>query len=96
MQPAVAVRFCPVLFELKEEVEGEREPSPFQLPYRMVFAVATADSLVLYDTQVRSYLGLSCVWMKCHCFACGVHRSGQKNKFLMHFWPFRRTLHLGS
>ena len=26
---------------------------PVQLPYRMVFAVATAESVILYDTQVR-------------------------------------------
>lgn len=35
--------------------------SPFQLPYRMVFAAATTDSVILYDTQVSS-CALACSW----------------------------------
>ena len=67
-QAIVAVRFCPVLFALAsphEEapahqqpagaVQSERETppaSPSRLPYNMVFAMATMDSVVIYETQV--------------------------------------------
>ncbi|XP_043270217.1 chromatin assembly factor 1 subunit B [Venturia canescens] len=43
----VAVRCCPIYFELRAD-----GPTPmFSLPYRMVFAVATLYSVMLYDTQ---------------------------------------------
>ncbi|XP_074625192.1 chromatin assembly factor 1 subunit B-like [Acropora palmata] len=52
---SVAVRCCPTLFELRQEngVKGDENTvkSLFKLPYRMVFAVATLDSVLLYDTQ---------------------------------------------
>lgn len=52
---SVAVRCCPILFELRQEngVKGDENTvkSLFKLPYRMVFAVATLDSVLLYDTQ---------------------------------------------
>ncbi|KAK9907533.1 hypothetical protein WJX75_005474 [Coccomyxa subellipsoidea] len=48
-KPVMAVRFCPLLFELGEGLEGEG--SPFELPYKMVLAVATSDSVMLYDTS---------------------------------------------
>lgn len=52
----LAVRCCPVYFELRPVSETEKaseEPSPelVSLPYRMVFAVASEDSVLLYDTQ---------------------------------------------
>nr|KAG5708963.1 hypothetical protein BaRGS_009372 [Batillaria attramentaria] len=59
----VAVRVCPCLFELrkvcrKEEEtldesakEWEKYSTVFCLPYRIVFAVATEDSVLLYDSQ---------------------------------------------
>ncbi|KAK7066103.1 Chromatin assembly factor 1 subunit B [Halocaridina rubra] len=69
----LAVRFCPLLFELKpllieekkedagnSEVNTEKSESGedwkkfqnlFDLPYRMVFAVATQNAIFLYDTQ---------------------------------------------
>ncbi|ESP03126.1 hypothetical protein LOTGIDRAFT_137905 [Lottia gigantea] len=54
----IAVRVCPTLFQLRKigfkPVEGMflRELPPITyLPYRMVFAVATEDSVLLYDTQ---------------------------------------------
>lgn len=52
----LAVRCCPVYFELRPVVEadhGLREPAMelMSLPYRMVFAVASEDSVLLYDTQ---------------------------------------------
>lgn len=43
---SVAVRCCPVLFELRSG-----QPSLYDIPYRMVFAVATQNALLLYDTQ---------------------------------------------
>ena len=57
LQPVVAVRFCPVLFALEEQAEeelatGGRGAPAIDLPYRMVFALATRDSVLLYDTQV--------------------------------------------
>ncbi|KAK1797794.1 hypothetical protein P4O66_008142, partial [Electrophorus voltai] len=51
----LAVRCCPVYFDLrtKKEEDGSLQPLPnmFQLPYRLVFAVASEDSVYLYDTQ---------------------------------------------
>ncbi|XP_049764646.1 chromatin assembly factor 1 subunit B isoform X1 [Schistocerca cancellata] len=44
-QYTIAVRCCPVLFRLHE---GD---SVFALPYRIVIAVATQSSVMLYDTQ---------------------------------------------
>lgn len=46
-QYSVAVRCCPVNFTLRP-----LESTPlFDLPYRIVFAVATQSSVLLYDTQ---------------------------------------------
>ncbi|CAB1347253.1 unnamed protein product [Coregonus sp. 'balchen'] len=51
----LAVRCCPVYFELrtKKGEDGSAQPLPntFGLPYRLVFAVASEDSIFLYDTQ---------------------------------------------
>lgn len=64
----IAVRFCPLLLNLKpiskekqesmdeaeeyEEGETWRQYSNlFELPYRMIFAVATQNGVILYDTQ---------------------------------------------
>uniref|UniRef100_W5K3H3 Chromatin assembly factor 1 subunit B n=1 Tax=Astyanax mexicanus TaxID=7994 RepID=W5K3H3_ASTMX len=51
----LAVRCCPVYFELrtKKAEDGSVQPLPnaFQLPYRLVFAVASEDSIFFYDTQ---------------------------------------------
>ncbi|XP_060944917.1 chromatin assembly factor 1 subunit B [Limanda limanda] len=58
----LAVRCCPVYFELrtKKGEDGSEQPLPntFQLPYRMVFAVASEDSIFLYDTQQTLPFGL--------------------------------------
>ncbi|XP_062938237.1 chromatin assembly factor 1 subunit B [Cynocephalus volans] len=45
----LAVRCCPVYFELRPVVETGLEL--VSLPYRLVFAVASEDSVLLYDTQ---------------------------------------------
>ncbi|XP_024992970.1 chromatin assembly factor 1 subunit FAS2 [Cynara cardunculus var. scolymus] len=43
----VAVRFCPLAFSLR----GLTSSSSFKLPYRLIFAVATLNSLYVYDTE---------------------------------------------
>ncbi|KAL7643421.1 UNVERIFIED_CONTAM: hypothetical protein RMT77_005403 [Armadillidium vulgare] len=51
----IAVRFCPILFALRElKCPGDENGTYtqlFDLPYRMVFAVATQNSVLIYDTQ---------------------------------------------
>ncbi|XP_006774212.2 PREDICTED: chromatin assembly factor 1 subunit B [Myotis davidii] len=49
----LAVRCCPVYFELRPETETDGPaPGPLvRLPYRVVFAVASEDSVLFYDTQ---------------------------------------------
>ena len=59
--PVVAVRFCPTLFELKasDSAAAVSSANPvFDLPYRMIFAVATMDSVMIMDTQHLSPLAL--------------------------------------
>ncbi|GFO43027.1 chromatin assembly factor 1 subunit b-like [Plakobranchus ocellatus] len=51
--------FFPFLVpEKDEQPEWERKKSMFCLPYRMVFAVATEDSVLIYDTQQTMPVGL--------------------------------------
>ncbi|XP_067371168.1 chromatin assembly factor 1 subunit B [Channa argus] len=58
----LAVRCCPVYFELRtkkgEDGVSQALPNLFQLPYRMVFAVASEDAVFLYDTQQTLPFGL--------------------------------------
>ena len=100
---SIAIRFCPVLWELREGVVGENEEgdeenvvkvdlvkegkevklpgleevkgkeeekrkpaSLFDLPYRMVYAVATLDTVYLYDTQQS---GPICMFSNMHLLA---------------------------
>ncbi|KAL9229652.1 hypothetical protein vseg_005097 [Gypsophila vaccaria] len=46
-KPVVAVRFCPLAFSLR----GSNSAVFFKLPYRLIFAVATLNSLYIYDTE---------------------------------------------
>lgn len=46
-KPVVAVRFCPMTFKLR----GSKTSPFFKLPHRLIFAVATLNSLYLYDTE---------------------------------------------
>uniref|UniRef100_A0A5B6ZEH2 CAF-1 p60 homolog n=1 Tax=Davidia involucrata TaxID=16924 RepID=A0A5B6ZEH2_DAVIN len=46
-KPVVAVRFCPMAFSLR----GSNSAAFFRLPYRLIFAVATLNSLYIYDTE---------------------------------------------
>jgi len=47
---ATCVRFCPIIFEKSKE-ENTYNTELIDLPYKMVFAVGTLDSLFIYDTQ---------------------------------------------
>ncbi|KAK9828964.1 hypothetical protein WJX72_003084 [[Myrmecia] bisecta] len=49
--PVMAVRFSPLLLELLPAQEGVEPLGNINLPYRMVFAVATRESVIVYDTQ---------------------------------------------
>ncbi|KAK1371532.1 Chromatin assembly factor 1 subunit FAS2 [Heracleum sosnowskyi] len=57
-KPVVAVRFCPKSFSLR----GTTTSASFKLPYRFIFAVATLNSLYIYDTEsvqpIAVYAGL--------------------------------------
>ncbi|CAN8251623.1 unnamed protein product [Cochlearia groenlandica] len=46
-KPVVVVRFCPVTFKLR----GSNPEGFFKLPYRIVFAIATLNSVYIYDTE---------------------------------------------
>ncbi|KAM3583713.1 Chromatin assembly factor 1 subunit [Umbelopsis sp. WA50703] len=47
---AIAIKCSPIKYQLRSK-NGITKPSRFALPYRMVFAVATQDSVFVYDTQ---------------------------------------------
>lgn len=51
----VAVRCCPTIFKLKPHTENN--PPVIDLPYRMVYAIASKGSIYLYDTQQRLPFG---------------------------------------
>ena len=68
-KPSVAVRCSPILYKLKEcsgaminppstftnsvHLLASLEKPVVNLPYRVVYAVATIDTVLIYDTQVR-------------------------------------------
>lgn len=49
-QYSVAVRCCPVLFK-KMNPDPKNEKTIFDIPYRIVIAVATKSSVIFYDTE---------------------------------------------
>ncbi|KMZ70042.1 hypothetical protein ZOSMA_1G00100 [Zostera marina] len=53
-KPIIAVRFCPIFFNLL----GSNPGSLFKLPYRIVFAMATLNSIYLYDTESISPIAI--------------------------------------
>ena len=53
VQATVAVRFCPRLFARSQPTEECRFPGQAELPYKMMFAVATFDTVILYSTEVE-------------------------------------------
>ena len=50
---SIAVRCSPVLYKLRKGAGADKPTASGMLvaPYRMVFAVATLDSVLVYDTQ---------------------------------------------
>lgn len=49
-KPAVAVRWSPVKYALNRNNNND-VPPVFNLPYRMLLAVATHDAIIVFDTQ---------------------------------------------
>lgn len=47
---ANCIRFCPLLLSLIEHKEGA-PPAMIDLPYSIMFAVATIDNIIIYTTQ---------------------------------------------
>lgn len=56
MNPSFFFYCTPLLASTDGSVQAL--PNLFQLPYRMVFAVASEDSILLYDTQQALPFGL--------------------------------------
>lgn len=54
-KPAIVIRFSPVRYSLFEKSSTDKSHhmavNVFNLPYRMLFAIATQDSILIYDTQ---------------------------------------------
>lgn len=50
-KPAIAIAFSPIYYE-------SLNPGVFKLPYKMVFAVATQNSVFVYDTESLNALGV--------------------------------------
>lgn len=46
-KPSIAIRWCNQPYERRTT----KKTSLFNLPYRLVYAVATQDSIYIYDTQ---------------------------------------------
>lgn len=53
-KPAIAVRFSPILYKL----DLDTSELVFDLPHKMIFAVATQNSVIVYDTEHFKPLGL--------------------------------------
>lgn len=49
-KPAVCARFCPIIFA-KDNSMSSQGPELIDLPYKMIFAIGTLDSIFIYDTQ---------------------------------------------
>lgn len=56
-KPAIGVRFSPIKYELIKSDDGISDV--FNLPYRMIFAIATQDTILIYDTQRLKCLGIA-------------------------------------
>lgn len=52
-KPAIAISFSPILYEKSKKTDMV----PFDVPHKMVFAVATQDSVIVYDTEKLTPLG---------------------------------------
>lgn len=59
LSPAICVRFCPVIFQKDKDninkntntSEPNSQVEMIKLPYKLVFAIGTQDSIIIYDTQ---------------------------------------------
>lgn len=51
---SVAVRCCPILFQ---KTNTEKNNELLNLPYKIVFAVATKSSVIFYDTEHAAPFG---------------------------------------
>lgn len=49
-EPTMVARWCPKLFKLRSDCKQ----NVLMLDYRMIFAVSTTDSIILYDTQTMT------------------------------------------
>lgn len=56
-KPAIAIRFSPIKYALLSQDDGIADV--FSLNYRMIFAIATQDSILIYDTQRLKCLGIA-------------------------------------
>ncbi|ONH68566.1 Chromatin assembly factor 1 subunit B [Cyberlindnera fabianii] len=52
-KPALAISFSPIFYEL----DSTSTSNAFQLPYKMIYAVAAADTVHIFDTQSTTELG---------------------------------------
>lgn len=52
-RPSIAISCCPLKYELRTKTSKspEKIDNLFDLPYRYIFAIATEDSVYIYDTQ---------------------------------------------
>ncbi|EPY51436.1 CAF assembly factor complex subunit B [Schizosaccharomyces cryophilus OY26] len=50
-KPAIAVRFSPILYELRQASKHSPPTTCIEIPYRMIFAIACQDAVYIYDTQ---------------------------------------------
>lgn len=53
-KPAIAISFSPIIYKVNEK--SEKKPV-FKLPYKMIFAIATQDAVIIYDTVNLKPLG---------------------------------------
>lgn len=53
-KPAIAISFSPIIYEASTDPETK---PVFKLPYKMIFAIATQDSVIIYDTESLQPLG---------------------------------------
>ena len=53
-KPAIAISFSPIIYKVNEK--SGKKPV-FKLPYKMIFAIATQDSVIIYDTVNLKPLG---------------------------------------
>lgn len=58
-KPAIGIQFSPVKYSLLPSDNESDSQNVFNLPYRMLFAIATQDSILIYDTQRLKCVGIA-------------------------------------